>query len=50
MFLFSNGHNHHFEHHHQDEVIVTAPQPSVAEAEPSEPSGFSGLQPRFTSP
>ena len=33
-----------------DEVIVTAPQASVAEAEPSEPSGLAGLQPRFTSP
>ena len=32
-----------------DEVIVTAPQPSVAVAVPSEPSGFAGLQPRVTS-
>ena len=32
-----------------DEVIVTAPQTSVAVAVPSEPSGLAGLQPRFTS-
>jgi hypothetical protein len=32
-----------------DEVIVTAPQASVAVAVPSEPSGLAGLQPRFTS-
>ena len=32
-----------------DEVIVTAPQPSVAVAVPNEPSGLAGLQPRFTS-
>ena len=32
-----------------DWVIVTAPQTSVAEALPNEPSGLAGLQPRFTS-
>jgi hypothetical protein len=32
-----------------DEVIVTAPHPSVAVAVPNEPSGLAGLQPRFTS-
>ena len=32
-----------------EEVIVTAPQASVAVAVPSEPSGLAGLQPRFTS-
>ena len=32
-----------------DDVIVTAPQTSVAVAVPSEPSGLAGLQPRFTS-
>ena len=32
-----------------EDVIVTAPQPSVAVAVPSEPSGLAGLQPRFTS-
>ena len=31
------------------EVIVTAPQASVADALPNEPSGSAGLQPRFTS-
>ena len=32
-----------------DEVIVTAPQASVAVAVPNEPFGSAGLQPRFTS-
>jgi len=32
-----------------DEVIVTAPQTSVAVAVPNEPVGSVGLQPRFTS-
>ena len=31
------------------EVIVTAPQASVAVAVPSDPAGSAGLQPRFTS-
>ena len=32
-----------------EEVIVTAPQTSVAVAVPNEPEGFAGLHPRFTS-
>jgi hypothetical protein len=32
-----------------EEVMVTGPQPSVAVAVPSAPSGLAGLQPRFTS-
>ena len=32
-----------------DEVMVTAPQTSVADALPNEPLGSAGLQPRFTS-
>jgi hypothetical protein len=32
-----------------DWLTVTAPQTSVAEALPNEPSGLAGLQPRFTS-
>ena len=31
------------------EVIVVAPQPSVAAADPSELEGLAGLQPRFIS-
>jgi hypothetical protein len=31
-----------------DEVIVVAPQPSVAVAVPSEPEGFAGLHPKDT--
>ena len=33
-----------------EDVMVTEPQAFVAVAEPSEPSGLAGLQPRFTSP
>ena len=33
-----------------EEVMVTAPQASVAVAVPREASGLTGLQPRFTSP
>ena len=51
MFLFVNGYIHQLTTAPSEEVIVTAPQASVAVAVPSEPAGFtgSGLQPRFTS-